>query len=268
MPSRFVFGLPPSAGDALQKSDELKSVLGELGFKTFQSARTYGDLIRDLLVGRVHAAWATPAICAQVGNSGGRTVLRAIKDGRATYRSVLFALASRKLDLTLLKGLRAVWSDAQSLSGYMLPRTLLFARDMNPITLFSKETFLGSFEACVDAVLERRGDVSATEAPAEGSTGRVDTFVQIAGPRAGELAPLVYTPECPFGGIVLSPKLPTGSRRVVESGFLQLVKDTALLKVASSALGVDGFEVPPAGAYERLWQFLRSSPQEKLGIIL
>ncbi len=263
----WTFGLPPYAVDTFIKTDDLKGILKGVGFGTFKPMNTYGDLIRDLLQGRVHAAWATPHVCATVEEHGGRVVVRALRQGMATYRSVLFARKDRQLTVDLLKGLKAAWPDAQSMSGYVLPRTLLFAMGHDPVRELHKDVFLGSFKACVEAVLDKRADISATDASASDAARKVDGFEVLAGPRAGELVALAYTPDCPHGGIILSPQLKPGLADKIANKLLDLMHDQDVVGRVTAALGVDSFEVPPEKTYAALREFL-TAPTRKLHVKL
>lgn len=263
----WTFGLPAYATDSVVQKDDVKATLSRLGFDRFKHAQTYGELIRDLLQGRCHAAWATPVVCATVEGAGGRVLIQATRQGARSYRSVLFARKDRRASMDALKGLIAAWPDAQSMSGYVLPRTMLFAVGSDPSTTLHKETFLGSFKACVDAVLDKRADVSATDASATDALPHVDGYVALAGARAGELMSLGYTPDCPHGGIVLSPANKPNVTAKIEDHVLALMKEPETLAMVARTLGVDGFTVPPLNTYGALREFL-SAPTQKLHVKL
>jgi ABC-type phosphate/phosphonate transport system substrate-binding protein len=180
---------------------------------------------------------------------------------------VLFARKDRRASLEALKGLIAAWPDAQSMSGYVLPRTMMFALGMDPSLTLHKETFVGSFKACVEAVLDKRADVSATDASATDALPHVDGFAALAGSRAGELVSLGYTPDCPHGGIVLSPANKPDVGAKIEAHLLALMKEPETLAEVARTLGVDGFIIPQPNTYAPLRDFLLA-PTKKLHVKL
>jgi phosphonate transport system substrate-binding protein len=229
--------------------------LYDAGFETVAPAPSYTQLVDRLRTGEADCAWGPPLVCARLEAEGGRVVLRALRDGSATYRSVLLARAYDRIDLgepgKTRRRPRAAWVDRESMAGYVLPRAFVIARGFDPQAFFVSETFYGSFQACVEAVLDGVADLAATFAPPEGARGE-DGFRTIAGPRAGELKALGYSRETPNDGVVLSPRLPARvADRLIASLRTQLA-DSGSARRLAEALGVSGFEEPPAGSYAPL----------------
>jgi ABC-type phosphate/phosphonate transport system substrate-binding protein len=263
----FTFGFPPYASDTVMRTEEVKNTLSRCGFTNFRVSPTYGDLIRDLLAGRCQAAWATPVVCAHVEGAGGKVLLRATRQGAGAYRSVLFARKDRRVSTEALKGLVAAWPDAQSMSGYILPRTMMAAMGHPPAATLHRENLLGSTRACVEAVLDRRADVSATDASAASATPQVNGFEALAGPRASELTALAWSPDCPHGGIILSPVAPEHTANKITQALAAVREQPEAVAQVARALGVDAFEVPAPDTYAPLREFL-TAPTKKLHVKL
>jgi ABC-type phosphate/phosphonate transport system substrate-binding protein len=261
MRSLWRFALPPSSGDDRVREAQVRTALSSIGCGSVHAALNYDTLVKDLVSGKVDVAWAPPLVCAQIESAGGRVLLRATRGGTHSYRAVLFARVDRDLTLGDLQGKNAGWIDRQSMSGFVLPRGLLRARGMVPEELFAHERFLGSFAACVQAVLDGKVDISSTYASGEAVRHPRLGFVELAGARAGELIDLAYSVDCPNDGIVLSPRL-VEDEDAFTHAFENLRRDSPPGRVLAAALEVDDFHVPPAGSYQSLLTHLADPDPE------
>ncbi len=127
----------------------------------------YDSLAVALAAGKVDIAFLSPLAFVRATDQGKvQAVLRAVRHGRDTYRSVLFARRDTRLDsleaLGRAHNLRAVWVDASSATGYMFPKAMMVQRGLDPAGLFSSQDFLGSHDAVCQAVAEGRAEVGAT----------------------------------------------------------------------------------------------------------
>jgi ABC-type phosphate/phosphonate transport system substrate-binding protein len=252
MKLRWVFALPPSVADRMKRALDVRGVLTSVGCGSVHLALTYSALMTDLENGHVDAAWAPPLVCAHVERLGGRVVLRAVRAGASTYRSALFTRRADAPGMAGLKGLRAAWLDQHSLAGYVLPRGVLRHQGVDPDTCFSRQKFLGSFEACVDAVLNGKVDVSSTYATSASASPQRVGWSSLAGARASELTALAFSPECPNDGIILSPALPQEQVARFTAAFQELTRERETNRLLAKALDVDGFDLPPPGTYAAL----------------
>src|SRR5690349_20656551 len=92
----FRFGLPPSLGAAARDhaprlEKYLARALGKL--VEVSVASTYDGLGKDVLAGKVDAAWAPPFVCARLEAMGARVAARGVRRGRAVYRGALVCRA-------------------------------------------------------------------------------------------------------------------------------------------------------------------------------
>jgi phosphonate transport system substrate-binding protein len=245
--------LPPSLGrePMRARARELAALLYDVGFGMVATAESYAVLEQRLVSGEADAAWGPPLVCARAESAGGRVVLRGVRDGAATYRSVLVARNTDTLNLSRpgpqRRRPRAAWVDPSSMAGYLLPRAFLRSLDLDPAQFLVEEHLLGSYEACLLAVLEGRADLTATFAGPEGTMG--DGFVTLTGRRAIELRAVAYTAECPNDGVVLSPRLSSSTADEVQAALRELVAKPSARAVLASAMAMTGFEEPPPGAY-------------------
>ena len=82
------FALPSSLGhDVEERAHQLQSWLQQTLQKEAEVivAPTYEHLARELLSGRVDAAWAPPFVCARIEAMGVRVLVRGIRDGASVY---------------------------------------------------------------------------------------------------------------------------------------------------------------------------------------
>ncbi|MEW5852205.1 MAG: PhnD/SsuA/transferrin family substrate-binding protein [Myxococcota bacterium] len=261
------FGLPPTVGNTMGPASQASLALNPIGCRIVRQALTYGALIKDLEDGRVHVAWAPPLVCAHVESRGGRVLLRARRHGTTQYRAVIFGRKERKLEMEFLRGQRAAWPDAQSMSGFILPRAMMRVVGLNPEAHLAQQRFLGSFKACVEAVLDGKADFSSIYASSSDAAVEKLGYAAHAGPRAGELAPVAVSPDCPNDGIVLSPRVTGKEVEEFARAFEIVAKDPVGGVSLARAVDVEGFEVPPAGVYERLTVYL-SNPTAALADLL
>jgi ABC-type phosphate/phosphonate transport system substrate-binding protein len=258
MRADWVFALPPSVPDSATRTAQVRTALSTVGCREVKTALTYGLLLDDLAEGKVHVAWAPPLLSARLEGIGARVLLRAVRGGATSYRAVVFARADRKLELGALQGKSAAWLDQRSMSGYVLPRALLAQATGDVNVALRRESFLGSYHACVNAVLDGRVDVSATFATSASASVQRLGFVDLAGPRAGELTALGFSEECPNDALLLSPRVQGAEADEFVAAF-RAFKDASLpARALATALEVDAFEDPVAGTYRHLAAALMS----------
>ncbi|MEO6420213.1 MAG: PhnD/SsuA/transferrin family substrate-binding protein [Polyangiaceae bacterium] len=132
-------------------------------------ALSYEELARMLRSHEAHLAWLPPIVFLRLEH--GKVAAPLVshrRSGHSTFQSVLVVRASSPIQsLDGMRGARAAWVDPWSAAGYVLPRLELWALGMDPRTMFSKETFFGSHDGAVRALLADEADVVATFAQRE-----------------------------------------------------------------------------------------------------
>jgi len=129
-------------------------------------ALSYEELHGMIRRGEVGAAWVPPIVYLHLERE--RVVAPLVTHTRAagvTYESVLIVpMTSSTRSIEALRGARAAWVDPWSAAGYVLPRLKLATLGVDPRETFASETFYGSHDACVRAVLDGEADVGGTYA--------------------------------------------------------------------------------------------------------
>jgi phosphonate transport system substrate-binding protein len=155
---------PPTLGRA--RASARAQLLGEaLGRQIGQRiqvrvAPTYSELEEKVLEQQVDFAWAPPSICAHA-ETRDQTILKAIRQGRSMYRSALVCRKSEELSIDGLDGLRASWVDPLSTGGHLLAVSLLRQRGYDPAELFRSQTYHGSYQGALLALIRGQADLSS-----------------------------------------------------------------------------------------------------------
>lgn len=131
-------------------------------------AASYDDLIGLVERGHASFAWMSPLLAALADQRVPlRPLLVTSRGGQVAYRAVLFAHAQAPMrTIEDLDGTSVAWVDRASGSGYLVPRLMLACAGRDLGRMFARELFVGSHDAVVRAVCERRAVVGATYADA------------------------------------------------------------------------------------------------------
>lgn len=258
MVGELCFALPPSLGhDPVRElARQFADVLYSAGFSTIKPYKSYYEMETALHRGEAHAAWGPPIVCASLEAAGGITVVRAVRYGAVTYRSVLLARTDSGIDIKRIgnpgmRPLKAAWVDPWSMAGYILPRHHLRTLAVEPTAAFAEELVLGSYDACFQAVLGGQADLTASFAGRSGLG-----YVELCGTRARELRTLAFTRECPNDGIVLSPTVTGDARAELTAALHSLLDRPAARDKLSRTFDTDDFDIPPADTYKTLWDLV------------
>jgi phosphonate transport system substrate-binding protein len=250
----YCFAMPPSLGAESVRflARQFADVLFEAGFTTVIPMKSYAEVENALLDGEAHAAWGPPIVCGRVERAGGLVALQSERAGSKTYRSALLTRASsgyKSLEALARTDVpvRAAWVDPWSMGGYVLPKHHVEASGYDPDKLFDSHLFLGSYEACVKALLGYDADITACFAGPRGLG-----HIEIADDRARELAVIAETDECPADAIVLSPKLPALETSTLAASLRALADSAEAMTILSMALDVDGLAPVAAEVYAAL----------------
>lgn len=142
-------------------------------------------------------------------------LFRTVRNGKSTYRSVLFAPPSSKLtSLEALKKsktpLKVAWVETSSATGYVIPKAVLLQAGINPAQAFEVQDFLGSHDAVCKAVLEGKYDVGATFSDPVLNGSKVSGCVSALGKRVDTLKVVAMSSDVPNDVMVSAPKFPQG----------------------------------------------------------
>lgn len=252
-PFRFVLAPPANGRDLGEGPKRLEVALaGALARRTEVSvASSYGALEKDLLAGRVDAAWAPPFACARWEAMGSPVLLRQVRKGRATYRGAILGRSGDGLELGALSGKRVVWVDRHSAAGFLLPAACLRERGVDPGRVFVSQEFLGSYRACLEAVASGRADVTSVFASVDGEPrGLTEVWPE----KAHQFAVLALTQEVPNAGVAVAACLSDPLEGTLERLFLDLSGSEDGRALLSEVFHADGFEKAPRLGYRALYR--------------
>ncbi len=234
--SAFRFGLPtslpvaPAPGAAGRLTRVLSGIVGrQVSVVTFSEYEGLTDAIRR---GEVDAAWAPPLVAARAEALGARVMARPLRRGSVRSRSALLVRTDSNLQLETLGGSTAAWVDRASLAGHLLPLAWLRERGLDPGRLFGQQLFLGSYQACVEALLGGEADVAALFAPPEGHDLR-QSVEEVAPGRSADVRVLACTMPALHDAWLVAPHVPLPEALRIERGLLSIreaPEGTALLR--------------------------------------
>lgn len=140
-------------------------------------------------------------------------LFRTVRQGKSTYRSVLFAAPTSKItSLDALKKsktpLKVAWVETSSATGYVIPKALLLQAGINPAQAFEVQDFLGSHDAVCKAVLEGKYELGATFADPVVNNSKVSGCVGALGKRVDTLKIVAMSSDIPNDVMVSAPKFP------------------------------------------------------------
>lgn len=257
------FALPSSLGpDAEKRARQLHDLLAPaLGGETeVLVAASYEQLARDLLAGKVDAAWAPPFVCARIEAMGVRVLVRGVRNGASTYRSALLCRKDSNVTLDTLQGTSVAWSDRDSVGGYLLPAALLREKGLDPAKAFFRQDFVGSYRAALEALIAGRVDVACIYAPsAKAGLGDATGVAEVWPEKQGEVRVVAFTEEAPNDGVAVSmstaPQVVTDLEKVL-LGLSATPQGQAVLKDCFHA---ERFELAPRMGYRALYRVALAS---------
>jgi phosphate/phosphite/phosphonate ABC transporter binding protein len=230
-------------------------------------ALSYEDLSRMLREGQVDVAWLPPIIYAQIERT--KIALPLVSHQRAaqaSYESVLLVRTAWKVrNLEGLRGSRAAWVDPWSASGYVLPRVKLSALGLDPRTLFAKETFTGSHDAFVRALLEDKADVGGTFARLDRSGHAVRGGWSTVPKAEGNVRVLTTFGPIPSDVTVVRSDLPEPARQALRAALVRAMRSPEVSEIVSHVFGVEEFSADGLPSYDGLRRSLDQA--RALGLI-
>ena len=256
------FALPPSLGESevRARAERLEAHFqAALGKRTeVVVSPSYESLAKDLLSGKVDAAWAPPFVCARIEAMGVRVLVRGVRGGASSYRAALVCRAASPLTLDTLGGRVAVWTDRDSVGGYLLPMAMLRGRGLEPAKLFAKQDFVGSYTAALEAVLKEAGDVTSVYAAA-GKVGDKTGIDELLPGREKDLHVIAFTEESPNDGVAVSMSAPAPLVMDLEKMLLSLHEAPAGAEILKDTFHAEKFEVAQRMGYRALYRVALAS---------
>ncbi|MCC6332691.1 MAG: phosphate/phosphite/phosphonate ABC transporter substrate-binding protein [Myxococcales bacterium] len=257
------FALPPSLGTELGTrskllQDYLKKALGRDA--AVVTPGSYEQLARELLAGKVDAAWAPPFVCARIEAMGVRVLVRGVRNGASTYRAALVCRKDANVTLETLQGTTAAWSDRDSVGGYLLPMAFLREKGLEPLRTFFRQDFLGSYRATLEAVAAGKADVTSLFAPsAKGGQAQGTGSDEVWPGHEGDFKVIAYTEDAPNDGVAVSMGLNGAVVTELEKALLNLHQSPEGQAVLKDCFHAEKFEVSPRMGYRALYRVALAS---------
>ncbi len=207
---------------ASARAQLLAETLGrQLGQRTYvKVAESYAELEAKVLAREVDIAWAPPSICARAEQRE-FTILKAVRQNRSMYRAVAVCRQSDDLTIETLQGKRAAWVDPQSTGGRLLFISMLRQRGIDPTTLFSSETYHGSYQGALLSVIRGQADVSSTFCYGMEDVDVRWSLSEHVGASEVQLRGFAFTDESPSDGLI-----DTGCSEFAKDIFTLLLNDS------------------------------------------
>ncbi len=259
--------LPSTLGpNAKQRASQLQSWLRDaLGRETeVVVASTYEALARELMSGKVDAAWAPPFVCARIEAMGVRVLVRGIRHGASVYRAAILCSARSRFQTATaetLKGATAIWSDKDSVGGYLLAAAFLREHALDPARLFSAQEFAGSYRGALEGVLSSRADVTSIFAPMSGA-GLAQTasgLDEVWPAMAAEFRVLAFTDESPNDGFAVSMNATPTLLIDLEKALSSMHQTGLGAQVLKECFNAERFELAPRMGYRALYRVALAS---------
>jgi len=221
-------------------------------------AADYRELADMLKRGTLGIAWMPPIPALEAEDAGYGTVLALpARRGMATYHAAFITKKGGPRDLKECKGKRVAWVDAESASGYVIPRMHLASMGLEMKGFFSGEAFVKSHTAVVEAVALGRADVGATFCSLDPATKRVLTagWTSSDGRPLFSVETIATAGPIPNDAIVASAQLPLPVRASLRRWLLQLAqRDKDLFQ---QLLRASEFRTFPDGHFDPLKHTIR-----------
>lgn len=257
------FALPSSLGpDAEQRAARLQFHLRSALAREVDVvvSSTYEQLAREVLGGKLDAAWAPPFVCARIEAMGVRVLMRGVRHGASTYRAALVARQGTSRSVESLEGSTAAWSDRDSVGGYLLVQAFLRERGADPARVFSKQEFLGSYRAALEAVLAGKADVTSVFAPPAKPDEPDATGIEEFLPgRAAEFRVIAFTEEAPNDGVAVAMNAPATLVADLEKALLNLHQTEEGRQLLETCFHAERFQVAPRMGYRALYRVALAS---------
>jgi phosphonate transport system substrate-binding protein len=172
-------------------------------------------------------------------------LFRTVRQGKSTYRSVLFGPPSSKLtSLVALKmekkPLKVAWVETSSATGYVIAKATLLAAGINPVQSFETQDFLGSHDAVCKAVLEGKYDLGATFSDQATNNTRATGCITALGKKADTLKIIAQSAEVPNDVVVAGARYSSAKTDAIVAFAKSIQGNADGKKTLQGALLADG----------------------------
>ena len=221
--NEIIFGVNPFTSPENIKTmyvPILNGVFKKIGYKVrTMIVKDYDALSEGMKEGIIDVAWFSPFAYVNAHEKIGIEPLVSPRvNGKVSYNG--YIITRKDSGISSLSGLRGrsfAYVDEGSASGYLYARHIIKSEGMNPKTVFSKTSYLGSHDSVIKAVLSREYDAGATYNEAmEGA--------EKSGINLDEFRIIAKTPDIPKDAIAVNPNLSKEFTALLRQAFVEYVK--------------------------------------------
>ncbi len=171
-------------------------------------------------------------------------LVKALRDGKAFYRSQFVVRKGVAKTLYDLKGKIWAYPDAASTSGYIFPKAYMIKNGINPDKFFKDRIQTGSHDNAILAVYNREADLATTF---EGAEKRLlNEYKDIL----DKIEVIAFTDSIPNDGVVVREGLDENLKNKIRQVFLELNEDKQAMEVLKEVYSWDGIVLAQDKDYE------------------
>ena len=216
----------------------------------------YQALRERLLSGEVHVANLSPLLYIQARKQhpGLEALVSHSSGGTTKYQSYIVARSNSKIrTFEQLEGKSFCFTDTNSTSGYLLPRSFLRSKGLDPDEIFSTTRISGNHEAVLEDIIAGKCDAGAVSSIAWLGAR------ELIGAKSAQIVSVGPAGETTWDVVCASPKLPAKSVAAIKRALLEFEPQKHLGRQwISPVFTVDRF-VPPPEDFSKTIDFLEQA---------
>lgn len=224
----------------------------------------YRELVSAFDRGEIGIAWMPPVATielVEVRRTGTPLAIPA-RRGATVYHAALITRRGGPKTIEECRGRRAAWVQRDSAAGYLVPRLQMAAQGLDVLRFFSRELFMHSHPAVIDAVASGEADVGATYChvePGTSGSARVSraAWTDDDGRPLRPIEAIATFGPIPNDALVASNELPIPCRSSLTRWLLDL--DPRARDLFERVLGAHDFRVPSTDHFDALRHTLRAA---------
>jgi phosphonate transport system substrate-binding protein len=221
----------------------------------------YRELVASFERGEVGIAWMPPVPTIELVEVRRTATPLAIpaRRGATIYHAALIVRRGGPKTIEECRGRRAAWVQRDSAAGYLVPRLQMAAQGLDVLRFFSRELFMHSHPAVVDAVVSGEADVGATYCHVEPGTNKVAraAWTDEDGRPLRPIESIATFGPIPNDALIASNELPLPCRTALTRWLLDL--DPRARDLFERILGAHDFRVPSTDHFDALRHALRAA---------
>lgn len=224
-------------------------------------AASYRELVAMIERGEIGLAWMPPVPTIELVEVRRIATPLAIpaRRGATVYHAALIVRRGGPKTIEECRGRRAAWVQRDSAAGYLVPRMQMAAQGIDVLRFFSRELFMHSHPAVIDAITSGEADVGASYCHVEPGTTTVAraAWTDDDGRALRPIEAIATFGPIPNDALVASDELPLPSRTALTRWLLDL--DPRSRDLFERILGAHDFRVPSPDHFDALRHAMRAA---------